>query len=129
MLTFSSHVNGYYDVADQLPHYLRRAAEQALAQQLDQKNALTTIEQFEARRAQVRARFLMAIGGLPESTGPLNAQCTGIIEQNRYTIEKLIYESLPNFYVTALLYVPKGLTTPAPAVIFVHGHFDDGKAA
>ncbi|CAN5413432.1 hypothetical protein BH10CHL1_BH10CHL1_45940 [soil metagenome] len=129
MLTFSSHVNGYYDVADQLPHLLQRAAEQALAQQLAQKNALTTIEQFETRRTQVRERFLAAIGGLPEPTGPLNAQCTGSIEQSGYTIEKLIYESLPDFYVTALLYVPKGLTAPAPAVIFVHGHFDEGKAA
>jgi dienelactone hydrolase len=129
MKPFSSHVNGYYDVADQLAHALRAAAETALAQQAKRKAALTTIAQFEAHRNRVREAFLTAIGGLPERTGPLNAQCTGIIEQQGYRIEKLIYESLPSFYVTALLYGPAQAITPAPAVIFVHGHHDVGKAA
>jgi dienelactone hydrolase len=48
--------------------------------------------------------------------------------QNGYTIEKIIYESQPNFHVTSVLYVPHGLTQPAPAVIFVHGHSDAGKS-
>lgn len=128
MQSFSSHLNGYYDVADQLPHLLRQAAEQALAHQLTQKAALTTVAQFEAHRSQVRDHFLAAIGGLPTEKTPLNAHCTGTIEQGRYTLEKVVYESLPNFYVTAALYVPTGLTAPAPAVVFVHGHSDLGKA-
>ncbi len=125
---FSSHVNGYFDVADQLAHHLRQAAEQALAQQLAAKAALTTVAQFEVYREQVRAHFLAAIGGLPSEKTPLNPQVTGTIEQATYTIEKLVYESLPNFYVTAALYVPKPLAAPAPAVVFVHGHSDLGKA-
>ncbi|MCC6456264.1 MAG: acetylxylan esterase [Caldilineaceae bacterium] len=129
MPTFSPYVDGFYDVADQLPHWLRQEAERALARQLAEKAAVTTVAQFEARRARVRAHFLSAIGGLPETDAPLNAKCTGVIEQQGYTIEKLIYESLPNFYVTAALYLPQGLSAPAPAVIFVHGHFDLGKAA
>lgn len=128
MQTFSSHVNGYYDVADQLPHFLRKAAEQALAQQLVQKAALTTVAQFEAYRTRVRDAFLAAIGGLPAEKTPLNPQCTGTIDQTTYVIEKLVYESLPDFYVTAALYVPKGVTTPVPAVVFVHGHSDLGKS-
>ncbi len=125
---FSSHINGYYDVADQLPHYLRQAAARALAQQLAQKAALTTVSQFEAHRSRVREHFLAAIGGLPAEKTPLNAHITGTIAQAGYTIEKLVYESLPDFYVTAALYVPKDLTAPAPAVVFVHGHSDLGKA-
>ncbi len=128
METFASHINGYYDVADQLPHLLRHQAEVALARQLEQKAALITIADFEKYRTRVREQFLNAIGGLPEERTALNAQCTGTIAQPTYTIEKLIYESLPNFYVTAALYVPKGLTAAAPAVIFVHGHSDLGKA-
>ncbi|MCE7983530.1 MAG: hypothetical protein DYG89_20345 [Caldilinea sp. CFX5] len=127
MQTFSSHVNGYYDVADQLPHFLRQAAEAALAQQLAQKATLTTIAHFEAHRSRVRNHFLAAIGGLPAQKTALNAQGMGLITQERYVIEKLVYESLPNFYVTAALYVPKGLSAPAPAVVFVHGHSDLGK--
>ncbi|MBX3012327.1 MAG: acetylxylan esterase [Caldilineaceae bacterium] len=127
MQSFSAHVNGYYDVADQLPHYLRQAAEVALAQQLAQKAAFTTVAQFEAYRTQVRDHFLAAIGGLPTVKTPLNVQCRGTIIQARYTIEKIVYESVPNFFVTTALYVPTGLTAPAPAVVFVHGHSDLGK--
>ena len=124
---FSSHLNGYYDVADQLAHYLRQAAEHALAQQLAHKATLSTLAEFEAHRERVRAHFLAAIGGLPAEKTPLNAHITGTIAQETYTIEKLVYESSPNFYVTTALYVPKGLSAPAPAVVFVHGHSDLGK--
>jgi len=128
MQPFSSHVNGYYDVADQLPHLLRQEAERALDRQLAQKQAITTVAQFEAHRTRVRDSFLAAIGGLPAEKTPINAHCTGRLEQTGYTIEKLVYESLPNFYVTAALYIPTRLTAPAPAVVFVHGHSDLGKA-
>jgi cephalosporin-C deacetylase-like acetyl esterase len=128
MQSFSSHVDGYYDVADQMAHFLRRAAEQALAQQLSEKAALTSVAEFEARRARVQAAFLAAIGGLPERTGPLNARCTGTLDRGPYRIEKIIYESLPEFYVTAALYLPTQVAAPAPAVIFVHGHSDLGKS-
>jgi dienelactone hydrolase len=129
MKTFTSHVNGFYDVEDQLAHLLRTGAEKALARQLDRKATLTTVAAFEAYRTQVREHFLAAIGGLPERSGPLNARCTGVIQSDGYAIEKLIYESLPGFYVTALLYAPAQAATPAPAVLFVHGHHDVGKAA
>src|SRR5690349_9942093 len=126
MQAFASHVNGYYDVASQLIDHLKQEAVRGLAKQLADKATITTVAQFEARRAKVRQHFLTAIGGLPETKTPLNAQCTGIIEQATYRVEKLIYESLPNFFVTAALYVPKALSAPAAAVVFVHGHFDLG---
>lgn len=129
MLGFAPYVDGYYDVAGQVPHLLRKEAERALAQQLERKARLTTVGEFEAHRASVREHFLRAIGGLPETRTPLSAQCTGTTEQEGYTLEKIIYESLPNFYVTAALYVPQGLSAPAAAVVFVHGHWDEGKAA
>ena len=71
---------------------------------------------------------MTAIGGLPEERTPLNVQCTGTLDRGEFTIEKLIYESLPEFYVTAALYVPKGIVSPQPAVVFVHGHSDLGKS-
>jgi dienelactone hydrolase len=129
MKRFSTNVNGFYDVADQMADLLRRQAERALASQLEQKTSLSSVAAFEARRARVREHFLAAIGGLPKQRTPLNPQCTGRIERPGYTVEKLIYESLPDFLVTTLLYVPNGITKPAAAVIFVHGHWDHGKAA
>lgn len=127
MITFAQHVDGYYDVQDQMAHQLRHIGEQLLHHQTVQKVGLSKVE-FEARRQQVKEHFLHAIGDLPKERTPLNARCTGRLDRNSYTIEKIIYESQPNFHVTSVLYVPKGLVKPAPALIFVHGHDDAGKS-
>ncbi len=128
MVTFSSHVDGYYDVGDQMVHEMRGYAERLFARQIEEKEAITSVEQFEKRRERVRRRFLEAIGGLPDTRTPLTPRCTGVVDRVNHTIEKIIYESLPGFFVTAALYMPKGLTEPAPAVVFVHGHNDAGKS-
>jgi cephalosporin-C deacetylase-like acetyl esterase len=46
-----------------------------------------------------------------------------------YHIEKVIFESLPHFYVTALLYVPDNSPAPMPAVLVPCGHSTNGKIA
>jgi len=46
-----------------------------------------------------------------------------------YKIEKIIFESRPNFLVTANLYIPKGRTFPRPGVVGTCGHSANGKAA
>ena len=128
MRTFGSNVNGYYDVSDQMIDNLRRRAEVHFRRQEAEKAELTSIAAFEEHRKRVRDHFMTAIGGLPEERTPLNVQCTGSLDRGGYTIEKLIYESLPEFYVTAALYLPKGIVAPQPAVVFVHGHSDLGKS-
>jgi dienelactone hydrolase len=127
MLTFDDHVDGYYDVQNQMADYLRRRGEEFLRRQTAEKAAMSQAE-FEARRQRVRTAFLHAMGGLPDERTPLNARCTGTVDQDGYTIEKIIYESQPDFPVTSALYLPKGLESPAPAVLFVHGHSDAGKS-
>ena len=128
MRTFGPNVNGFYDVSDQMIDNLRRRAEVHFRRQEVEKAELTSIVAFEEHRKRVRDHFMTAIGGLPEERTPLNVQCTGSIDRGGFTIEKLIYESLPEFYVTAALYVPKGIESPQPAVVFVHGHSDLGKS-
>ena len=128
MQTIGPNVNGYYDVSNQLIDDLRRRAETHFHRQETEKAKLTSIAAFEEHRKRVRDHFMRAIGGLPEERTPLNVQCTGTLDRGKFTIEKLIYESLPEFYVTAALYLPKGIITPQPAVVFVHGHSDLGKS-
>ena len=128
MRTISPNVNGYHDVSDQMIDNLRRRAEAHFRRQEVEKAELTSIAPFEEHRKRVRDHFMTAIGGLPEERTPLNVQCTGSVDRGGFTIEKLIYESLPEFYVTAALYVPKGIVSPQPAVVFVHGHSDLGKS-
>jgi dienelactone hydrolase len=128
MRTFGANVNGYYDVSYQMVDNLRRRAEAHFRRQEAEKAELTSIVAFEEHRKRVRDHFMRAIGGLPEERTPLNVQCTGSLDRGGFTIEKLIYESQPEFYVTAALYVPKGIASPQPAVVFVHGHSDLGKS-
>ena len=128
MRTFGPNVNGYYDVSYQMVDNLRRRAEAHFRRQEAEKAELTSIAAFEEHRKRVRDHFMRAIGGLPEERTPLNVECTGSLDRGTFTIEKLIYESQPEFYVTAALYVPKGIASPQPAVVFVHGHSDLGKS-
>lgn len=128
MQTIGTNVNGYYDVSDQMIDNLRRRAETHFQRQETEKAKLTSIPAFEEHRKRVRDHFMTVIGGLPEERTPLNVQSTGTLDRGKFTIEKLIYESLPEFYVTAALYLPKGITTPQPAIVFVHGHSDLGKS-
>ena len=128
MQTFSNCVDGYYDVSNQMIADLHHRATEKFRQQELEKSAFDSIKAFELHRKRVRDHFLKAIGELPTERTPLNVQCTGKLDRGNYIIEKLLYESLPNFFVTSLLYVPKGITEPQPTIVFVHGHADNAKA-
>jgi dienelactone hydrolase len=86
-----------------------------------------TREAWEAHRARVKARILTAasLDPMPEKT-PLNAQRFGKLERDGYTIEKVLLETWPGFFLGGNLYVP---TTPGkhPAVVSPHGHWNYGR--
>jgi cephalosporin-C deacetylase-like acetyl esterase len=88
--------------------------------------AIATQADAARRKEQVRARLLDLLGGLPDYQGPLNARVTGRIANSSYTIEKVIFESLPHYFVTADLYRPN---QPGryPAVLMSAGHTMLGK--
>jgi len=108
-------------------HFTGRAM-RLLAGRQAQVAAIRTPEQVRARQEYIRIKFLEAVGGFPDKT-PLNPRVTGVLERAGYHIEKLIFESLPGFYVTANVYVPTGVRPPFPAVVGVAGHSANGKAA
>jgi hypothetical protein len=76
---------------------------------------------------ELRRKAIEVIGGLPEGRTPLNARVTGTIQMDGYRIEKLVFESLPGIFVTALVYVPD-VPGRKPAVLVACGHSDVGKA-
>src|SRR5581483_11398602 len=84
---------------------------------------LTTKEEWERRRPELRRQFLdmMGLWPLPPRTD-LHPVVTGKVETDAFTIEKLHFQSRPGLYVTANLYVPKRAAFPAPAVLYVCGH-------
>ena len=77
----------------------------------------------------IQRTALELIGGLPQEKSPLNAIVTGSFERTGYRVEKLIFESLPGFRVTANLYLPTTGKAPYPAVLGVAGHSNNGKAS
>ena len=80
---------------------------------------------------ELRERLLAMIGGLPGLRTPLRPHVTGTIEMSGFHIEKVIFESLPGVYVTALLYVPnesnRDKAIKRPAILVAAGHAPDGK--
>jgi cephalosporin-C deacetylase-like acetyl esterase len=57
---------------------------------------------------------------------PLNSKITGKLERETFTVEKILFESHHDFFVTAAMFIPKNRQNPAPAVIYVCGHTDLG---
>jgi cephalosporin-C deacetylase-like acetyl esterase len=84
-------------------------------------------EALVARQKALRAKFLAALGGLPERT-PLKARTVGTVKGDGFTVEKVVYESRPGHHVTASFYVPDG-KGPFPGVLMPIGHSMNGKAA
>jgi len=82
-----------------------------------------TLEDWTSKRETYRKQLAEMLGLLPEpERTPLNAQITGRLSEAEFTVEKLQFQSRPGLYVTGNLYIPKGLTKPAPAVLYVCGH-------
>ena len=76
---------------------------------------------------QVRAKWRQMLGPWPPRT-PLNARCTGRLQRDTYTVEKILLESQPGFFVTVNLYLPSNQTGKLPVVLSPIGHAPLGKA-
>ena len=113
---------------DRLLEWMDRIAQQQLSDREAAISRIHTVDEAKARQTWVRAKILELLGGLPDYNGPLNARITGRIERPRYTIEKVVFESLPDFYVTANLYLPRE-GGKHPGVLIPMGHWEQGKLA
>ncbi|MCB1078924.1 MAG: prolyl oligopeptidase family serine peptidase, partial [Verrucomicrobiae bacterium] len=99
------------------------------ARLLEKKNALSTKAEAEAYVKDVRERIAKAFAPMPKVKTPLNAKVTGTLDRDTYTVEKVIFESRPKFFVTANLYLPKDRKGKVPGVVGTCGHSDNGKIA
>ena len=117
----------YRDYSRCLPDYLRRLAAEAAERGEREIRKLTTPAAIEARRRWAHDTFWRLAGGVPERT-PLNARVAGAFDRAGYRVEKLVYETRPNFFVAANLYIPSSGRPPYPAILFQMGHSANGKA-
>lgn len=87
-----------------------------------------TPEQIAVYQKQMREKVLSAIGGLPERTS-LEPQVAGAVSRPGYRVEKIVFQSQPKHYVTALFFLPDAerFKPPHPGVIIPCGHSPNGK--
>jgi hypothetical protein len=87
-----------------------------------------TLAQWKARREHLRKQILSAAGLLPmPGKTPLHPQVFGRIVNKDYSIEKVLLETLPGYYLGGNLYRPIGKAGRLPAVATPHGHWIYGR--
>jgi dienelactone hydrolase len=89
-----------------------------------------TLERWEARKKQLRSQILFAAGldPMPER-GRVRAEVFGRIEGEGYTIEKVLLETMPGYWLGGNLYRPRGGAAKAkyPGIATPHGHWVYGR--
>ena len=106
-------------------NYLQRECRRAFERRRMEYEQLKTPEQITVYGQRRREFLWRQLGGMPQRT-PLNAQVVGRIDGDGFQMEKIIFESRPKHFVTALLYLPEG-GGPHPGAIVPCGHTSNGK--
>ncbi len=85
-------------------------------------------EAWEKRAADLRRQILLSAGLWP-MPDKLNVEpiIHGKIDREGYTVEKVILETYPGFFLTGNLYRPKGRNGKLPAILSPHGHWPEGR--
>jgi cephalosporin-C deacetylase-like acetyl esterase len=91
-------------------------------------SAIRTSAEADKRKAANRETVLRLIGGLPERHGAAAVKEFGSLPGDGFRVEKIAYESLPGYWVTADVFVPTQGGGQFPAVIVVPGHETTSKA-
>src|SRR6476620_12612009 len=85
-------------------------------------------EAWLEKAAFLRKQILSSAGLLPMPVKtPLNPQVFGRLERAGYSVEKVLLETYPGFYLGGNLYRPLGKTGPFPAIVTPHGHWAFGR--
>ncbi len=105
-------------------HIYQRASDQ-LANRRAAVAKLQTKADWQKRQAAVKAKLAESVGTFPAKT-PLNPVITGTLEREDFTVEKLYFESMPGYFVTAALFLPKNKPGRLPTILYCSGHSVNG---
>jgi dienelactone hydrolase len=85
-------------------------------------------QQWAERKEHLRKQILNAAGLLPMPTKtPLHPTFLKHNQYDGYSIDVVLIETLPGYFLGGNLYRPTGTKAPAPAVLVPHGHWKGGR--
>jgi hypothetical protein len=84
--------------------------------------AIKTKADWEKFRDERLAKLRESLGKFPDAPKSVKVVTTKTLQADGCTVECMIYESRPGFFVTANLYVPPKTAKPMPGFIIVHSH-------
>src|SRR5205085_9095597 len=117
----------YRDYSRCLPDFLSGLAQEAYDKRNAELSKLTTASAIATRQRWATETLWRLAGGQPERT-QLRPRVVGSFDRPGYRLEKVVYESQPEFFIPANLYVPTTGKPPFPGVLFQMGHSLNGKA-
>jgi len=102
--------------------YLRQLRDDANKRDVEAWRAIKTKDDWEKFRDERLAKLRASLGRFPDAPKSVKVVTTKKLQGDGFTVENIIYESRPSFYVTANLYVPEKADKPMPGFIVVHSH-------
>ncbi|QDT27817.1 Alpha/beta hydrolase family protein [Gimesia panareensis] len=109
-------VNKYFAI--NTAHWAGPAAEDAPA---DKNEPLPKPASFHNWKQETRTK-LKAMLGIPETKTALQSEKRGELERDGLVMEKWVFTSEPGSRIPAVVYRPKELKAPAPAIVLTYGH-------
>lgn len=106
-----------------LQSYFRSQVNELAANTRHTLSQIKTPSDWSTQRPILRQQLAEMLGlhPMPARTN-LKATITNKLDHDLFTVQTLHFQSAPGLYVTANLYIPKNLTAPAPAILYVCGH-------
>lgn len=103
-------------------HFINRQAQNLRAND----KAPASADAWERQRAGIRDTLKQTWGEFPAQPAPLSPKILGTLERDGYRVERLIFQTFSNVWMTANAYIPTS-PGPHPAILAVHGHWKGGK--
>ena len=126
-LRFFNTIEEQRQAREMMPNFVEKPLKLLQKKRTEELKRLKTPEDWKKRQNKIRARFDEYFGKFPKKT-PLNPRIIDVIDREKYVIEKLIFESQPNYFCSANFYVPKDRPSKVPGVLVTVGHKEDGKS-
>ncbi len=94
------------------------------------ENVPESMEAWQKRASDLRLQMQVASGIYPEIELPAVApEIYGLVERGGYTIQRIVFDSLPGLKVTGSLFLPAGdlSSKKIPGILCPHGHWDEAR--